>query len=185
MVAENQDRAGWAAYLFVLGADAVAHAFGAVRGSDRLHWTQDAARAEAEKWARMMRLGSPIWQTVDATAAIAWVDTRAFVVRSMRLPTAEPPPSYAGSGWAAFLFERGAGTIVHPAFGAVRGTERLHWTPEAARAEAAGWAGEMQLEPLEWKTIDDTGAIAWIDREKPRAFIVRSSILLPRGEPPD
>jgi hypothetical protein len=169
IVTEAHHRAAWAAHLFRLGADATVHAFGAVRASQRLHWTEDAARREAEGWAREMHLGSPSWEVVDKTAAVAWVNSYAFVARSMGLPLKEPP-SPTGSSWAAFLFARQAGTIVHPAFGVLRGTQRLHWTPETARAEAEGWAREMRLGPLQWETIDDTGAIAWLNHVTPRAF---------------
>jgi hypothetical protein len=173
---------GWAAHLFRVGTDAMVHAFGAVRVSQRLHWTEYVARREAEAWATEMRLGSPSWVTVDETASVAWLGIHAFVVRSMSLPRGKSASS-EDRGWAAFLFARGPGTIVHPAFGAVRGTQRLHWTPETAREEAEGWAREMRLGPLEWNTIDHTGAIAWVDHDTPRAFVVRS-ILLPLGEPP-
>jgi len=182
MITRKQNPVAWAAHLFRLGVDGVVHAFGAVRVSQRLHWTQRAARKEAEEWAREMQLESLIWETVDETAAVAWVDVRAFVVRSMGLPLGEPPTS-EGLTWAAFLFASGAGTVVHPAFGVLRGSTRLHWTEQGARLEAEEWAREMQVEPLVWETIDETGAVAWIDHDTSRAFVVRN-ILMPHGEPP-
>jgi hypothetical protein len=182
MVTRTQNSVGWAAHLFRLGVDGIVHAFGAVRVSPRLHWTQRAACNEAEEWAREIQLASLIWETVDETAAVAWTDVRGFVVRSMELPLGEPPTS-EGITWAAFLFNSGAGAIVHPAFGVVRGSTRLHWTEQGARREAEEWAHEMQVEPLVWETIDETGAVAWINHDTSRAFVVRS-ILMPQGEPP-
>jgi hypothetical protein len=84
-------------------------------------------------------------------------------------------------GWAAFLFPTGEG----PTVGAVRGSQRLHWTQEGAKRQAEAWAREMHMGPLSWNYIDDKAAIAWVDNHnhgKYRAFVVRS-ILLPPGEP--
>jgi len=84
-------------------------------------------------------------------------------------------------GWAAFLFPTGDG----PTVGAVRGSQRLHWTQEGAKRQAEVWASEMQMGPLSWNDIDDKAAIAWVDNNnqgKYRACVVRS-ILLPLGEP--
>ena len=83
-------------------------------------------------------------------------------------------------GWAAFLFPTGDG----PTVGAVRGSQRLHWTQEGAKRQAEEWASEMQMGPLSWNDIDDKAAIAWVDNNnhgKYRAFVVRS-ILLPLDE---
>jgi len=94
MITRKQNPVAWAAHLFRLGVDGVVHAFGAVRVSQRLHWTQRAARKEAEEWAREMQLESLIWETVDETAAVAWIDhdtSRAFVVRNILMPHGEPP----------------------------------------------------------------------------------------------
>jgi hypothetical protein len=171
------ERAVWAAYVFPVPAHLT---YGAVRGSARLHWTRAAARAEAEKWARELGLDPPLWQPVDETAAVAWFGERALIVYSYDLPLAEPIGD--GRRWAAFLFAPGAGTIVHPAFGVMRGTRQLHATGRAARTEAEGWARELNLigQRLPWDVIDDTGMVAWVGYG---AFVVRS-ILLPHGEPP-
>jgi hypothetical protein len=85
MVPEARNRVGWVAHPFRLGAEAMAHAFGAVRVSQRLHWTEDAARCEAEAWAGEMHLGSPSWETVDEAAAVAWVGMHGFVVATTML----------------------------------------------------------------------------------------------------
>lgn len=94
MVTRTQDRVGWAAFLFPNGDGPTV---GAVRGSRRLHWRQEDAKRQAEQWAIEMQVGPLSWNTVDDTAAVAWVDSsddfshRAFVVRSILLPCGEPP----------------------------------------------------------------------------------------------
>jgi hypothetical protein len=57
----------WAALLFASG---VADVIGAVRGTPRLHWTQRAAREEAEKWAAEMNLGALVWESADEEVAL-------------------------------------------------------------------------------------------------------------------
>jgi hypothetical protein len=94
MADKKQDRVGWAAFLFPTENGPTV---GAVRGSRRLHWTQEEAKRQAEEWASEMQVGPLSWLSIDDKAAIAWVDTnnqtkyRAFVVRSILLPIGKPP----------------------------------------------------------------------------------------------
>ena len=89
MVNGKQDRVGWTAFLFPTGDGPTV---GAVRGSRRLHWSQEEAKRQAEEWASEMEVGPLSWNCIDDKAAIAWVDNnnhskyRAFVVRSIMLP---------------------------------------------------------------------------------------------------
>ena len=87
---------------------------------------------------------------------------------------AEPP-----GGWKATLFS-GLGDN-RPIVGALRTTQRLHWTKEAARAEAAQWLAEMRLVPITtWDEVDDRWTIG---RNQTHYVIVRR-ILLPEGPAP-
>ena len=87
---------------------------------------------------------------------------------------AEPP-----GGWKATLFS-GLGDN-RPIVGALRTTQRLHWTKEAARAEAAQWLAEMRLDPITtWDEVDDRWTIG---RNQTHYVIVRR-ILLPEGPAP-
>jgi hypothetical protein len=167
-------RAVWAAFVFPAAA---CPTFGALRHSRRLHWRETEARAEAEDWARDMQLGPLAWEALDSSR-IAWAGARALILHSMDLPL--DPPVGCGRRWAAFLFVEGAGVIVHPVFGVVRGSRRLHATGREARAEAEDWARKINGRRLKWEMIDDTGMVAWVGQ---RAFVARS-ILLPHGEPP-
>jgi poly(3-hydroxyalkanoate) synthetase len=94
------------------------------------------------------------------------------------------PPSEAGDaeapgGWKASLFS-GRGDD-RPVVGAVRTTQRSHWTKEAARAEAQQWLAEMKTEPITtWDTIDDKWEIG---RNQTHYVIVRR-ILVPLGARP-
>jgi hypothetical protein len=59
---DPEDRRGWAAMIYPTG---VSDVFGAVRGSLRLHWTQRAAREEAEHWVGEMDPPRTIrWETL-------------------------------------------------------------------------------------------------------------------------
>jgi len=77
--------------------------------------------------------------------------------------------------WAAMIF---------PAQGEVQGSvqasKRVHWTKEAARAEAERWIAEMKLGPISWYAIDDQVVIG----RNHKHYIVLRSALLPDGEPP-
>ena len=77
----------WAALVFASG---VADVVGAVRGSPRLHWTQWAAREEAEKWAAEMNLGPLVWESPDDQLALGRARGHVAVVRSVLLPLGSP-----------------------------------------------------------------------------------------------
>ena len=88
-----EDRRGWAAMIYPTG---VSEVFGAVRGSLRLHWTQRAAREEAEQWVGEMDPPRTIrWETLDDLMAIGRIDGHAVVIRSILLPLGDPPRSEA------------------------------------------------------------------------------------------
>ena len=78
---------GWAAMIFASG---ITDVIGAVRGSKRLHWTQRAAREEAEKWAAEMNLGALVWESPDEEMALGRVRGHVAVVRSVLLPLGSP-----------------------------------------------------------------------------------------------
>jgi hypothetical protein len=81
------DRCGWAAMIFRSGIPDV---IGAVRGSPRLDWTQQAAREEAQAWATEMGHGQIIWESLDDQMAIGRMPGHAVVVRSILLPLGGP-----------------------------------------------------------------------------------------------
>ena len=88
-----EDRRDWAAMIYPTG---VFEVFGAVRGSLGLHWTQRAAREEAEQWVGEMDPPRTIrWQTLDDLMAIGRTDGHAVVIRSILLPLGDPPRSEA------------------------------------------------------------------------------------------
>jgi hypothetical protein len=90
MVLDPEDRRGWGAILFPPGVPGI---FGAVRGSPRLHWTQDAAREEAESWIEEMRDGPISWETVEPDhLLVGRCRTYVVTLRSVLLPRGEPPP---------------------------------------------------------------------------------------------
>jgi hypothetical protein len=78
-------------------------------------------------------------------------------------------------GWAAILYRPGVGDVVGP----LRGSARLHWTPQAARQEAQDWIEAMRIGPVTWASIDDQMVIG----HGPTHVIVVRSVLLPRGKP--
>jgi hypothetical protein len=61
-MAIKRDQHVWAAVLYRAG---VADMFGAVRVSPRLHWTEGAARKEAQGWIEEMQIGPIIWEWLD------------------------------------------------------------------------------------------------------------------------
>ena len=79
----EEDRCGWAAMIFPAG---IADVVGAVRGSRRLHWTQAAARAEAEAWVSEMGIGPIAWQILDDQMLIGRSRSHTIVIRSILLP---------------------------------------------------------------------------------------------------
>jgi len=84
---QEGDRRVWAALVFASG---VADVIGAVRGSPRLHWTQRAAREEAEKWAAEMNLGPLVWENPDDEVALGRARGHVAVVRGVLLPLGSP-----------------------------------------------------------------------------------------------
>jgi hypothetical protein len=68
----------------------VADVIGAVRGSPRLHWTQQAAQEEAPAWATEMGHGRIVWERLDDQMAIGRIPGHAVVVRSILLPLGRP-----------------------------------------------------------------------------------------------
>ena len=81
------NRRGWAAMIFTSG---IVDVIGAVRGSPRLHWTQQAAREEAHAWATEMGHGRIVWESLDDQMAIGRIPGYAVVVRSILLPLGRP-----------------------------------------------------------------------------------------------
>jgi hypothetical protein len=87
---DPEDRRGWGAILFPPGVPGI---FGAVRGSPRLHWTQDAAREEAEGWIEEMGDGPITWETIEPDhLLVGRCRTYVVTLRSVLLPRGEPPP---------------------------------------------------------------------------------------------
>lgn len=80
------DQRAWTATIFASG---IADVIGAVRRSPRLHWTQRAARQEAETWAADMSLGPVAWESVDEQMTLGRTAGHAVVVRSVLLPLGE------------------------------------------------------------------------------------------------
>jgi hypothetical protein len=89
MAIEREERRVWAALLYPSG---VADVFGALRGSQRLHWTSQRARAEAEEWIEEMRIGPVTWKSIDNQVIIGRSRTHVVVIRSILLPRGEPLP---------------------------------------------------------------------------------------------
>ena len=84
---QESDRRVWAALVFASG---VTDVIGAVRGSPRLHWTQRAAREEAEKWAAEMNLGPLVWESPDDQVTPGRARGHVVVVRGVLLPLGSP-----------------------------------------------------------------------------------------------
>ena len=84
---QEANRRVWAALVFASG---ITDVIGAVRGSPRLHWTQRAAREEAEKWAAEMNLGPLVWDSPDDQLALGRARGHVAVVRSVLLPLGSP-----------------------------------------------------------------------------------------------
>ena len=68
----------------------VADVIGAVRGSPRLHWTQQAAQEEAPAWATEMGHGRIVWGSLDDQMAIGRIPGYTMIVRSILLPLGRP-----------------------------------------------------------------------------------------------
>jgi len=87
IVTEEANRRGWAATILASGT---ADVIGAIRRSSRLHWTQRAAREEAQAWATEMGHGQIIWGNLDDEMLIGRIPGHAVVVRSILLPLGRP-----------------------------------------------------------------------------------------------
>lgn len=81
----------WWVQVVQAGGDAIREVFGAVRISDRLHWTEQEARSEGEKFAAQLGGGEILWETVDEACIIGRFRAHAIMVRSILLPFGEPP----------------------------------------------------------------------------------------------
>jgi hypothetical protein len=81
--------------------------------------------------------------------------------------------------WGAMIWPLG----VADAFGAVRISQRLHWTQRAACAEAEAWVREMGAGPIEWRVLDEQVVMATLDHGTGHHLVVVRSVLLPKGEP--
>ena len=86
-MSREDDQRGWAAIIF---ASNVADVIGAIRRSTRLHWTQRAARQEAERWAAEMALGPIAWESLDEQVTMGRTHRNAVVVSSFLLPLDSP-----------------------------------------------------------------------------------------------
>ena len=75
-------------------------------------------------------------------------------------------------GWTAMIYVADSRDVA----GAVRRSQRLHWTLQDAQAEAESWASELGHE-IAWQSVDDLTLIGRIRGH----FVVVASILLPKG----
>jgi len=73
----------WCAMIYVTDSRDVA---GAVRRSKRLHWKQEDARREAERWVTEMRLDPIRWDIVDDETLVGRIRGHFVVVSSLLLP---------------------------------------------------------------------------------------------------
>jgi len=89
-----EDIPAWAAALFPLNPQGTR---GAIRVSRRLHWTREAAQAEADAWIAELCLGPIAWRVIDGQGdiLIGHCDRYEAVVRSALLPE-DPPPQPGG-----------------------------------------------------------------------------------------
>jgi len=87
---QSTQRAWWVQVVQAGGA-AIREAFGAVRISERLHWTQREAQAEGERFVAELGGGEIRWEIIDEACAIGRFKNYAIMVRSIGLPLGEPP----------------------------------------------------------------------------------------------
>ena len=78
----------WVAFTYSIS---VTDLYGAQQLSRHLHWTQGAARREAEEWATSQYNGKIHWQVLGDDMAMGRIGDRAFVVRELLLPLEAPP----------------------------------------------------------------------------------------------
>jgi hypothetical protein len=86
--ASVRGRPVWAAFTYSIS---VTDLYGAQQLSPYLHWTQGAARLEAEEWAISQYNGKIHWQLLGDDMAIGRIGDRVFVVRAILLPLERPP----------------------------------------------------------------------------------------------
>jgi hypothetical protein len=90
-VSDQGSRRVWWVQVVQAGGAAIREAFGAVRISERLHWTQREARAEGERFVAELGGGEIRWEVVDDGCTIGRFRNHAIMVRSIALPLGEPP----------------------------------------------------------------------------------------------
>ena len=76
----------WCAMIYVADSREVA---GAVRRSKRLHWKQQEARGEVERWVIEMGLDPIRWEIVDDETLVGRIRGHFVVVSSLLLPHEE------------------------------------------------------------------------------------------------
>jgi hypothetical protein len=76
--------------------------------------------------------------------------------------------------WCAMIYVADSRDVV----GAVRRSQRLHWTQDGARQEVESWVTEMGLAPVRWEVADDDTLVGRVRGH----FIVVASLLLPKEE---
>jgi hypothetical protein len=86
-MSQGGDQRVWIAMVFASG---IADLIGAVRASPRLHWTQRAARKEAQTWAAEMGLGEIVWGNRNEEVVIGRTPGHAVVLRRIPLPLCSP-----------------------------------------------------------------------------------------------
>ena len=83
----SEDRRCWTATLYPNNVETRRVAFGAIRRSLRLHWTREAAQAEADSW--MPELLA--WEILDEEMVMGRAAGYYAVVRSILLPLGDCP----------------------------------------------------------------------------------------------
>lgn len=83
----------WAAFTYSIS---VTDLYGAQQLSRHLHWTQGAARREAETWATSQYKAKIQWQVLGDDMAMGRIGDRVFVVRMILLPLEDPPQRMIG-----------------------------------------------------------------------------------------
>ena len=76
----------WCSMIYVADSRDVA---GAVRRSKRLHWKQEDARREVERWVTEMGLAAVRWQIADDETLIGRIPGYFAVVKGLSLPKEE------------------------------------------------------------------------------------------------
>ena len=90
-MSDQSSRRVWWGQVVQAGGAAIREAFGAVRISERLHWTEREARAEGERFVAELGGGEIRWEVVDDACTIGRFRNHAIMVRSIALPLGEPP----------------------------------------------------------------------------------------------